>query len=436
MLGLVESGHHVLAASLWKEHGSSARTADGVRPTHLILLAEMAQIGETAKGGVCRVALSDEDKTGRDLFIEWCRAACCVVTVDQIGNIFARRSGSEDELLPVLTGSHLDSQPTGGKYDGVYGVLAALEVIETLNDAGIETQHPVELVSWTNEEGARFAPGLTGSGVFAGEFELEHTLAITDKNGSTIGEELQRIGYAGEARVGEQRISSAIEIHIEQGPVLEAEEKTIGIVHGIQGMRWYDLIFIGQEAHAGTTPMERRRDPAAGAARVMQRIYTLNEKHTPQGRATFGDFKVEPGSRNTVPGKLTITLDYRHPESTVLDAVDREILSIMTAECLALGIEGRVEEIWHMPPVTFAPECITAVQNAVNLLGFSSKVMISAAGHDAMYLSSVTSTGMIFVPCKDGLSHNELEHSEPEDLIAGCNVLLHTILSLANPKTA
>ena len=402
----------------------------------LARLAEMGYIGATAKGGVCRVALSDEDKAGRDLFIEWCQAAGCVVTVDQIGNIFARRSGSDDDLLPVLTGSHLDSQPTGGKYDGVYGVLAALEVIETLNDAGIETQNPIEIVSWTNEEGARFAPGLTGSGVFAGEFELEHALAITDKNEYTIGEELQRIGYAGEAQVGEQKFSTAIEIHIEQGPVLEAEEKTIGIVRGIQGMRWYDLVFTGQEAHAGTTPMERRRDPAAGAARVMQRIYALNEKYASHGRATFGDFKVEPGSRNTVPGRLTVTLDYRHPESTVLDAVDQEIRSMMTAECLALGIESRVEEIWYMPPVTFAPQCITAVQNAANLLGYSSKVMISGAGHDAMYLSSVTPTGMIFVPFKDGLSHNEMEHSEPEDLIAGCNVLLHTVLELADPQPA
>ena len=401
----------------------------------LARLAEMANIGATAKGGVCRVALSDEDKAGRDLFIEWCQAANCAVTVDQIGNIFARRSGSDDDLLPVLTGSHLDSQPTGGKYDGVYGVLAAMEVIETLNDKGIKTRHPVEIVSWTNEEGARFAPGLTGSGVFAGEFDLEHTLSITDKDGYTIGEELQRIGYAGGAKVGEQRFSSAIEIHIEQGPVLEAEGKTIGIVRGIQGMRWYDLVFIGQEAHAGTTPMERRRDPAAGAARVMQRIYALNEKHAPHGRATFGDFKVEPGSRNTVPGRLTVTLDFRHPDSTVLDEVDREIRSTMETECHAIGIEGYVEEIWHMPPVTFAPQCITAVQNAADLLGYSSKVMISGAGHDAMYLSRIVPTGMIFVPCKEGLSHNELEHTEPEDLIAGGNVLLHTILGLANPKT-
>lgn len=398
-------------------------------------LMEMAQIGATPKGGVCRVALSDEDKASRDLFVEWCQAAGCSVRVDQVGNIFARRAGTEDDLLPVLIGSHLDSQPTGGKYDGVYGVLAALEVIDTLNDEGIQTRHPIEIVSWTNEEGARFAPGLTGSGVFTGDFDLDQTLLTTDKDGLTIGDELQRIGYAGEIKPGAYSFEAAIEIHIEQGPILESEAKTIGVVRGIQGMRWYDLIFIGQEAHAGTTPMERRRDPSAGAARVMQQIYILNEKHAPYGRATFGDFTVEPGSRNTVPGKLTVTLDFRHPDSIVLDEVDREIRSIMAAECQSLGIVGHVEEIWYMPPVTFASQCINAVQNAADLLGYRSKVMISGAGHDAMYLSSVAPTGMIFVPCKDGLSHNELEHTEPEDLIAGGNVLLHTLLDLADTKS-
>ena len=400
----------------------------------LTRLMAMAQIGSTPKGGVCRVTLSDEDKAGRDLFAEWCQAAGCSVRVDQIGNIFARRSGLEDHLPPILTGSHLDSQPTGGKYDGVYGVIAALEVIETLNDEDVETQHPIEIVSWTNEEGARFAPGLTGSGVFAGEFDLEHILSLSDKEGLTLGEELQRIGYAGDIKPGEQTFAAAIEIHIEQGPILEAEGKTIGVVSGIQGMRWYNLVFIGQEAHAGTTPMDRRRDPAAGAATVMQQIYALNAKHAPDGRTTFGNFTVEPGAINTVPGKLIISLDYRHPDSAVLDEVDRDIRSIMESECYALGIEGRVDEIWHMPPVSFAQRCINSVQKAADTLGYSSQEMISGAGHDAMYLSRITPTGMIFVPCKDGLSHNELEHTEPEDLIMGGNVLLHTIMDLANPK--
>jgi N-carbamoyl-L-amino-acid hydrolase len=397
-------------------------------------LTDMAQLGATAKGGVCRVALSDEDKAGRDLFVEWCQAAGCTVTVDQIGNIFARKDGTRGDLPAVLAGSHLDSQPTGGKYDGVYGVLAALEAIETMNDKEISTTHPVEIVSWTNEEGARFAPGLAGSGVYAGAFDLEYTLSRSDKSGLTLGEELRRIGYAGEAIAGGRPLKAALEIHIEQGPILEAEGITIGVVRGIQGMRWYDLIFAGQEAHAGTTPMERRKDPVAAVIKVLQRIYTLNEKNAPYGRATFGDFTVEPGSRNTVPGRLTVSLDYRHPEETVLDEVDQELRTIMEAECRVAGVEGQVEELWHMPPVSFAAECILAVQSAADKLGYSSKEMISGAGHDAMYLAQVTPTGMIFVPCEDGLSHNELENAQPEDLIAGANVLLHAILELANPK--
>ena len=398
-------------------------------------LATMAKIGETPRGGVCRVALSDEDKIGRDLFVEWCRAAGCDVRIDRVGNIFARRRGLQDGLLPVLTGSHLDSQPTGGKFDGVYGVLAALEVIETLDDAGIETQHPVEIVSWTNEEGARFAPGLTGSGVYTGHLGLEWMLGTIDKQGLKFDDELQRIGYAGEIQPGDQSFAAAIEIHIEQGPILEAENKVIGVVNGVQGMRWYDLVFTGQEAHAGTTPMERRRDPVAGAVRLLSQIYALNEKHAPHGRATFGDFKVEPGSRNTVPGRLICSLDFRHPDSAVLEEVDREIRSMMRRECQDVGIEGQIDEIWSMPPVEFSPQCRSAIQRAVDMLGYPAMEMISGAGHDAMYLSSITPTGMIFIPCRDGLSHNELEYAEPEHLVAGGNVLLHTILDLANPQS-
>ena len=397
-------------------------------------LMEMAQIGATPKGGVCRVALSDEDQAGRDLFIQWCQGAGCTITVDQIGNIFARRAGSDNDLPAVMIGSHLDSQPTGGKYDGVYGVLAALEAIETLNDGGISTSHPLEIVSWTNEEGARFAPGLTGSGVYAGVFDLEDGLSRADKNGLTLGEELQRIGYDGEAPVGGRPVKAVFEIHIEQGPILETEGVTIGVVSGVQGMRWYDLIFEGQEAHAGPTPMEHRRDPVAGAIRVLQRIYQLNEKHAPEGRATFGDFKVEPGSPNTVPGRLTVTLDYRHPQAAVLEAVDREMRSIMESECRAVGIEGRVKEIWHLPPISFAPECMSAVQRAADKLGYPSMEMISGAGHDAMYLAQIVPAGMIFVPCENGLSHNELENAQPEDLIAGGDVLLHAILELTEAK--
>jgi N-carbamoyl-L-amino-acid hydrolase len=398
----------------------------------LARLAEMAQIGATDKGGVCRVALSDEDKVGRDLFIEWCRAAGCKITVDQIGNIFARRKGSDDDLPVILAGSHLDSQPTGGKFDGAYGVLAALEVVETLNDHNFTTTHPLEIVSWTNEEGARFSPGLTGSGIFTGVVNLEEAFACTDKNGTTLGDELQRIGYAGDAVPGKKSIKAALEIHIEQGPILEAEGFPIGVVQSIQGMRWYDLVIEGQEAHAGTTPMENRKDPAAAAVRIIDQIYRLNEQYAPDGRATFGDIEVEPGSRNTVPGKMIVTLDFRHPKAEVLEAVDYKIRSILDAECKKLGTTGRVEEIWYMPPVSFAAECIAAVQDAADLLGHQTLNMVSGAGHDAMYLAGIAPTGMIFIPCENGLSHNELENAQPEDLIAGGDVLLHAILELAN----
>ena len=395
-------------------------------------LMEMAQIGVTPKGGVCRVALTDEDKAGRDLFVKWCRDAGCTITIDQVGNIFARRSGKDDGLAPVLAGSHLDSQPTGGKYDGVYGVLAALEAIETLNDAGHTTLHPLEIVSWTNEEGARFAPGLTGSGTYASVFTLEYALSVKDKAGLTIGEELQRIGYAGEAPVAGRSFRAAFEAHIEQGPILEAEGVTIGVVTGVQGMRWYDIIFTGQEAHAGTTPMDSRRDPVRGAIQVMQRIYTLAASASPEARATFGDLNVEPGSRNTVPGRLTVTLDFRHPDADVLDDLDREIRSLLTHECENFGLVGDLQGIWYMPPVSFAEECIEAVRAATDYLGYPAMEMVSGAGHDAMNLTQIAPTGMIFVPCENGLSHNELEYAEPEDLIAGGNVLLHAILALAD----
>jgi N-carbamoyl-L-amino-acid hydrolase len=395
-------------------------------------IEEMAQIGATDKGGVCRVALSEEDKAGRELFIDWCRAADCSITIDQIGNIFARRKGSNNDEPAVLAGSHLDSQPTGGKFDGAYGVLAALEVVETLNDQDLATTHPVEIVSWTNEEGARFPQSLTGSGVFSGVFDLEYALSREDKDEITLGNALQQIGYNGEEAVGGRLFKAALEIHIEQGPILEAESITIGVVNGVQGIRWEDLVFEGQEAHAGTTPMDGRRDPVKAAIKVIERIYQLVDHHAPRGRVTFGDFKVEPASRNTVPSKLTVTLDYRHPEEIVLDEVKQGVRLIMESECRAAGIEGRVEGVLTMQPARFDPECIKAVQKSADKLGYSSMEMISGAGHDAMYLVQIAPTGMIFIPCENGLSHNELENADPDDLIAGANVLLHTILELAN----
>jgi N-carbamoyl-L-amino-acid hydrolase len=398
----------------------------------LARLSEMARIGATHKGGVSRLALTDEDKAARDLFTKWCREAGCTVSIDQVGNIFARRIGTQDDLPPVFAGSHLDSQPTGGRFDGVYGVLAGLEVIETLNDRDLNTKHPLEVVSWTSEEGARFSPAMIGSGVFAGVFELDYALSRADKDGLTLGDELKRIGYAGEEPVGGRQVRAAFELHIEQGPILEAEKVTIGVVSGVQGLIWYDLVIKGQEAHAGPTPMQLRRDPVAGLSRIIQKTYLLAEENAPHARLTFGDIKVEPGSRNTIPGRVTLAIDMRHPDPQVLDSMDRELKSIVESQCRTAGLTGKLEEVWYMPPVFFAPECISAIRGAVEGLGLPAMDIVSGAGHDALYLSKVAPTGMIFIPCRGGLSHNEGEYASPGDLIAGGNVLLRAVLEIAD----
>lgn len=394
-------------------------------------LMELAQIGATAKGGVCRVALSEEDKNGRDWFVERCREAGCTVTIDRLGNIFARRSGENVAARPVLFGSHLDSQPTGGKFDGAYGVLAALEVIETLNDNSVQTQAALEIVSWTNEEGARFAPAMLSSGVFGGEFTLDYALSRVDKSGKTVGEELNRIGYAGNIPVTGRAYAAAFEIHIEQGPILEAEGRTVGIVTGVQGMRWYRLIVQGKESHAGTTPMNRRRDPIRAVLPVLQEFYTLADEHTPHVRLTIGDVVPSPGVINTVPGELALTLDVRHPDANLLDAIDQRLQQIVAKGSSSTGQAMDLKEIWHSPPVEFSDVCINAVRRAVAVTGANALELVSGAGHDAVYVSRVVPTSMIFVPCKDGLSHNELESAKKGDLAAGCNVLLHAVLDRA-----
>ena len=410
-------------------HGISQLRINGDRLWQRLMT--MAQIGATAKGGVCRVTLTDEDKAGRDLFVQWCREAGCTLTVDQIGNIFAQRAGEQDDLPPVMAGSHLDSQPTGGKFDGAYGVLAALEVIETLNDHNIVTNAPVEVVSWTNEEGARFAPAMIGSGVFAGVFDLEYGLTREDKDGYSLGAELERIGYMGDALMGGRPIKADFELHIEQGPLLEIERKTIGVVTGVQGMRWYELVIEGKEAHAGPTPMNHRRDPVAGALPILSKIYDLAAQHAPHGRATIGDIKAAPGVFNTVPGHLTIKVDLRHPEVAVLSDMHAALQSIVEEESESAGLRGRLDEIWYSPPVAFVPECITAVREAVATIGVSTMDIVSGAGHDAVNLARVAPTAMILIPCEDGLSHNELENAQKGDVIAGANVLLHAILDQA-----
>ncbi len=395
-------------------------------------LMAMARIGATAKGGVCRLALTDEDREARDLFVQWGKDAGCAVEIDQIGNIFIRRPGADPLSPPVMTGSHLDSQPTGGRFDGVYGVLAGLEVIRTLNEHDVTTQHPIDVVAWTNEEGSRFAPAMIASGVFAGEFTLDYGLSRTAIDGTTLGQELDRIGYAGERPCGGQPVHSYFEAHIEQGPLLEAEQRVIGVVQGIQGQRWFDCTIEGMESHAGTTPLPHRRDALLGASLIVQAVRDAAESQAPSGRGTVGQLMVHPNSRNVIPGRVEFSIDLRHPEDGPLLAMAEAVRGAMDRLCAEMGLNGEMNEIWYQPPTLFDRGCIDAVGQAAAKLGLTSMEMISGAGHDAKYLAQVCPTGMIFIPCKDGISHNEIEDANKEDVAAGCNVLLQAMLAEAS----
>jgi N-carbamoyl-L-amino-acid hydrolase len=392
----------------------------------------MARIGATPKGGVCRLALSDLDKQGRDLFVSWAREAGCSVRIDQMGNIFARREGSDSMRLPVATGSHLDSQPTGGRFDGVYGVLAGLEVIRALNDGGRATRAAIEVVVWTNEEGARFAPAMIGSGVFAGVFKMPYALSRTDLDGNTLGAELARIGYCGDTPVGTRGFAAFFELHIEQGPILETARKTVGVVTGAQGQRWYEMTLIGQEAHAGPTPMTRRRDALVGASRVILEVNRIGHAHAPLACATVGQLNVSPNSRNTIPGVCHFTIDFRHPDEAILLSMDQQLRRFVEHVERELGLQAQLAQIWHSPAITFDSSCVSSVRRVANQLGLPHMDVVSGAGHDACYITRVAPTGMIFIPCKDGISHNEAENATPGDLAAGAQVLLQVLLDRAN----
>jgi N-carbamoyl-L-amino-acid hydrolase len=394
-------------------------------------LMTMAEIGSTPAGGVCRLALTDEDRKGRDLFVEWAQDADCQVEFDQMGNIIARRAGSDNSLPPVMTGSHLDSQPTGGKFDGAYGVLAGLEVIRTLNEHNIVTRHPIEVVIWTNEEGSRFAPAMLASGVFAGEFGLAYGLSRRDLDGLTIGQELDRIGYAGSLPCGGQTVKAYFEAHIEQGPILETEQKVIGIVQGIQGMRWFDCTIEGMASHAGTTPLPSRQDALLGASHLVQAVQAAATMHAPGGRGTVGQLIVQPNSRNVVPGRVDFTIDIRHPDPDALQDMARHIQQTLSQICSELKLSGTLEEIWHAPPTDFHPACIDALRRAADRLNLPHMDIISGAGHDAKYLAQICPTAMVFIPCKDGISHNEIEAADKTHVAAGCHVILQAILEEA-----
>ena len=395
-------------------------------------LMEMAKIGATPKGGVCRLTLTDLDKQSRDLFVQWCKDAGCTVKVDQMGNIFARRTGRNNSLAPVGTGSHLDSQPTGGRFDGVYGVLAGLEVIRTLNDHGIETERPVEASVWTNEEGSRFAPAMVGSGVYAGVFSLAYGHSRTDQQGKTIGEELKRIGYLGAETMGNRPVHAFFETHIEQGPILEAEGQTIGVVTDAQGQRWYELTLTGQESHAGPTPMPVRRDALLGAAKVIQLVNQIGLNHAPVAVSTVGMINSYPNSRNVIPGKVFLTVDFRCPDNAELLKMDGELKAGVAKIATESRLEHDLKQIFQYDCVHFDESCVQMVRAGAEALGYSTRNIVSGAGHDACYMSTVTPTAMIFVPCIGGISHNEIEDAKPEWIEAGGNVLFRAMLAKAN----
>ena len=395
-------------------------------------LMEMARIGATPKGGVCRLALTDLDRQARDLFVSWCRQAGCSIKVDRMGNIFARRAGRNNHLAPVGTGSHLDSQPTGGRFDGVYGVLAGLEVMRTLNDQGIQTERPVETSVWTNEEGSRFAPAMVASGVYAGVFTLEYGLSRADADGKTMGEELKRIGYAGSEPVGGRPVHAFFETHIEQGPILEAEGQTIGIVTDAQGQRWYELVLTGQESHAGPTPMGVRRDALLGAAKVIQLVNEIGLAHAPVAVSTVGMINSYPNSRNVIPGKVFLTVDFRCPDNAELLKMEGELIEGVAKIAAAGRLEHDLKQIFQYDCVHFDESCVAMVRAGAQTLGYSTRNIVSGAGHDACYMSKVTPTAMIFVPCIGGISHNEIEDAKPEWIAAGANVLLRVMLAKAN----
>ncbi len=394
-------------------------------------LMELARIGATAKGGVCRLALTELDRQARDLVVRWAREAGMTVTIDKIGNVFMRRRGRNDSLPAVMTGSHIDTQPTGGKFDGNYGVLAGIEVVRTLNDCGIETEAPIEVAFWTNEEGSRFVPVMMGSGVFAQAFTLAHAYAAVDVDGKTVQGELERIGYIGTEEPGAHPVGAYFETHIEQGPVLEDHGRTIGVVTGVLGIRWYDCTVVGMEAHAGPTPMALRKDALQVAARLMQEVVSCAQRQGPHGRGTVGMVQVHPNSRNVIPGRVKFSIDLRNASDALCDAMDADIRDTAARLSAETGLAIEIVQVSAYPAQAFHADCVKAVADAATALGYSHMPVVSGAGHDAIYMARLAPAGMIFIPCKDGISHNEIEDAQPEHVTAGCNVLLHAMLEVA-----
>lgn len=394
-------------------------------------LMVMAKIGPGVAGGCNRQTLTDADAQGRALFQSWCEAAGMTMGLDTMGNMFFTRPGTDPEALPVYMGSHLDTQPTGGKFDGVLGVLGALEVVRSLNDLGLKTKHPIVVTNWTNEEGARFAPAMLASGVFAGVHSQDYADARQDLEGKTFGAELDRIGWRGTENVGARKMHAMLELHIEQGPILEAEGKEIGVVTHGQGLWWLEITLTGKDAHTGSTPMKMRVNAGLGMARVTEAVHQIAMRHQPNAVGAVGQVNVFPNSRNVIPGKVVFTVDIRSPEQAKLDAMKAEAIAAAQEIATELGLGCQIEEVGHFDPVTFDENLVKIVRQSAEKLGFSHMDIISGAGHDACWINRVAPTVMVMCPCVDGLSHNEAEEISPEWAAAGTDVLLHAVLEVA-----
>jgi N-carbamoyl-L-amino-acid hydrolase len=392
-------------------------------------LMALARIGATPKGGVRRITLTQADREGRELFARWCREAALEVRVDAIGNMFARRPGADAAAAPVVMGSHLDTQPNGGKFDGAYGVMAGLEVIRTLNDTGVKTRAPLEVAAWTNEEGSRFVPTMMGSGVFTGVYPLQEILNNRDAEGISVKEALQSISYAGTAEP--HKVSAYFEAHIEQGPILEDTRTTIGVVQGALGQRWFDVVILGQDAHAGPTPMELRKDALLAAAHLTIEVNRIATTFPDNARGTVGQLQVKPSSRNVIPGEVRMTVDLRNASDATLSSMKDSLLKKTKEIETQCKVSITVEEVVYFPPSRFAPDLVNSIREASKALGLSHRDIVSGAAHDAVYLARVAPTAMVFVPCEGGISHNEIENARPEHLAAGCDVLLQAVLRAA-----
>jgi N-carbamoyl-L-amino-acid hydrolase len=394
-------------------------------------LMDMAEIGPGVAGGNNRQTLTDDDAKGRELFQKWCVSAGCSMGVDSMGNMFATRPGADPEALPVYVGSHLDTQPTGGKYDGVLGVLGGLELIRTLNDLNIKTKHPIVVTNWSNEEGTRFAPAMLSSGVFAGVHSEDWAKSRVDANGKRFGDELERIGWVGDEIVGSRQMRAMFELHIEQGPILEAEKVDIGVVTHGQGLSWTQITIVGKDAHTGSTPMHMRKNAGLGMAKILALVDAIALDHGPHAVGAAGHIDVYPNSRNVIPGKVVFTVDFRSPDLSVIENMENRLKSEGQSVADSLGLEIEFDKVGGFDPVTFDDNCVGAVRSAAEKLGYSHMDIISGAGHDACWINRVAPTAMIMCPCVDGLSHNEAEEITKDWATAGADVLLHAVLETA-----